>query len=45
MTVAGIAVALTGLALIGFLSWFFFGSRQVRTAHESEKDEKAKPVR
>jgi Cu+-exporting ATPase len=30
--VSGIVIALAGLALIGFLSWFFFGSRQARTA-------------
>jgi P-type Cu+ transporter len=32
LTLAGIAIAVSGLALIGFLAWFFFGPRPVKSA-------------
>jgi hypothetical protein len=32
MTLTAIAVTIAGLALIGFLAWFFFGARPVKTA-------------
>jgi len=35
LTAAGIAITLAGLAVIGFLSWFFFGPRKARTSRVS----------